>query len=880
MGGVLKIFILVVVLCVQVDELRSQGYNFVGDSSPLGEDCYVITPAQPWQNGAIWYNEAINISEPFSLQFTANFGTLDAAGADGMVFVMQTLGNDVIGIDGGGMGFEGFEPSFGVEFDTFQNWDFADPPFDHLAIIKDGNVIHNNPDNLAGPVPISSTSDNVEDGQDYIIDITWDPGTSQFTVAVNCEVRLSIQVSLEFFVFSSNAEVFWGFTGATGGEWNLQTVCLDPYILGLPETFATCANEPVQLEAPAASLGTVSWEPAQFLDDPNSFSPVATVDQTTVFTLTYEDLCGNQQVEQTTVEVLVPSIDLGEDIAACESYEIIPTGNFDSITWSDGSQEPTLTAQETGTYWADALLGNCLVSDTLDLVVDSSPEYTGETEVNLCEGEEFVFDLQNPNADILWFDGSDQTTRTFTESGSYEFQLISGVCAPEFTIEVNVTDDPNFDLGPDVSDCGDGDVVITPTGSFEEILWSDGSASNTLQVSESGIYWADIVQGNCEVSDTIEVFLDSPPVYSENTDIDLCEGEEYTFDGSGLNASIIWFDGSEEEVRVFSDPGTYGFELIDGECNSSYELNVDVTEIPEFSLGEDFNLCEGTETLLVVSDVDGDVSWSDGSSGSSLEVSDGGLYWAQVDNNGCSFSDTVVVTQISAPDLSIAGSEALCPGESGELVAQSTGSITWSTGQSGAEIAISSPGLYTAMASDENGCFTEESFLVTALALPFIRTFGDEVKCVGEDLILLAESSNDSNLLWSTGEEGNRIIISEPGDYSVVLTNQCGTTTKNISITEEECFNTFFIPNAFSPDGNGINDIFKVVIGEVERFELIIFNRYGEMVFETQNPQQGWNGSFLNNGYFCPAGVYVLKYIIDFGNETVIEEFGSVNLIR
>ena len=148
----------------------AQGYNFVGNSFSTGEDCYVLTPGSTWQNGAIWYNQAIDLNEPFSLQYVANFGNNDG-GADGMFFVIQQVGNNILGEAGGGIGFSGFQPSLGIEFDTHQNFEYIDPTYDHLSILRNGNVNHGTPDNLAGPVPISFSSVNVEHEEDYIIEI-------------------------------------------------------------------------------------------------------------------------------------------------------------------------------------------------------------------------------------------------------------------------------------------------------------------------------------------------------------------------------------------------------------------------------------------------------------------------------------------------------------------------------------------------------------------------------------------------------------------------------------------------------------------------------------------------------------------------------------
>ena len=82
-------------------ELAAQSYFLNGTAQSLGGDCYQLTTTQGNQNGAVWYSDLIDLTQPFDLNFTMNFGTLDASGADGMVFVLQDVGTDALGQSGG-----------------------------------------------------------------------------------------------------------------------------------------------------------------------------------------------------------------------------------------------------------------------------------------------------------------------------------------------------------------------------------------------------------------------------------------------------------------------------------------------------------------------------------------------------------------------------------------------------------------------------------------------------------------------------------------------------------------------------------------------------------------------------------------------------------
>jgi hypothetical protein len=105
-----------------------------GSAIALGDDCYQLTPALNTQNGTVWYSDQIDLTQPFDLLFYMNYGSIDDNGADGICFVLQTVGTNAIGESGGGMGYLNFGTSLGIEFDTWQNGESGDLVQDHMAI--------------------------------------------------------------------------------------------------------------------------------------------------------------------------------------------------------------------------------------------------------------------------------------------------------------------------------------------------------------------------------------------------------------------------------------------------------------------------------------------------------------------------------------------------------------------------------------------------------------------------------------------------------------------------------------------------------------------------------------------------------------------------
>ncbi len=196
----------------------------VGVATSPSLNCYQLTPEIGDAAGAIWYQSKINLNFNVHIAGTLNFGNIDANGADGIGFVLQPVSNG-IGAIGGGLGFQGINPSLGVEFDTYQNSDFGDPYDDHIALVKNGVLNHNAPENLQGPFILP----NLENGANHAFVIDWNATTKNLQVILDGTLRINYTSDIVNNLFSSSPFVFWGFTAATGASYNFQTVCLTNY---------------------------------------------------------------------------------------------------------------------------------------------------------------------------------------------------------------------------------------------------------------------------------------------------------------------------------------------------------------------------------------------------------------------------------------------------------------------------------------------------------------------------------------------------------------------------------------------------------------------------------------------------------------------------
>lgn len=246
------LFLLQVVLFLCPLNSFSQ-YILNGDAQKDSCNCYILTEPEVWQGGSVWQSTKIDLSQSFDFNFNVYLGNLDESGADGMVFMLQPLSTS-LGAQGEGMGFQGVSPSIGISLDTWQNVNENDPVYDHISIQADGVIKHGN--DLAGPVPASATSNNIEDGRWHIFRIKWDASSKTLSTYFDGVLRLSKQIDMVAAIFNNDPMVYWGFSAATGGSYNLQRFCtaLNPAFNSSLTDNSSCIGTPIIFEDNSVSF--------------------------------------------------------------------------------------------------------------------------------------------------------------------------------------------------------------------------------------------------------------------------------------------------------------------------------------------------------------------------------------------------------------------------------------------------------------------------------------------------------------------------------------------------------------------------------------------------------------------------------------------------
>ena len=542
---------------------HAQSSNTVGNATSIGDDCYLVTPSQDWQNGAVWFSDPLNLTEEFTIDLNINFGIYDSNGADGMVFVMQTVGTNLLGVSGGGLGYEGINPSLGVELDTWQNTDMGDPFQDHISIISDGNVNHSASTNLSGPVPASSSNSNIEDGQFHQFRLNWIPDINTLEVYFDCDLRISVEVDIMNDIFDGVTQVYWGFTGSTGGSNNNQSVCLNEFTLGLPETETICNGESIQMGVNGGEASSYLWIPNEGINDPTEQYPIFNPSVSTYYTVEYTDYCGETQFQNVNIDVTDFSIDIAPEIDLCNNEAFlfepdVPEGSV--LLWNNEIESPTFTVDEEGSVEVyGEYLGCSDVSSSMVAVNPlPAPLYPTENVVETCENEVVELNAYCDGCVYDWGGYDEPIYYSVNEAGVHTVEITNEYgCTSLFSYTIHVTSSPQITLDSLYQFCkGTAGVLSTGLNSTNmNVIWNTNDTTSMINVTETGAY--SVYASNLCGSDETSTF-----VSFDECSCDIWAPTAFTPDNDGVNdvfVPIIRCDAVSYQLNIYNRWGEVVF---------------------------------------------------------------------------------------------------------------------------------------------------------------------------------------------------------------------------------------------------------------------------------------------------------------------------------
>jgi gliding motility-associated-like protein len=235
------------------------------------------------------------------------------------------------------------------------------------------------------------------------------------------------------------------------------------------------------------------------------------------------------------------------------------------------------------------------------------------------------------------------------------------------------------------------------------------------------------------------------------------------------------------------------------------------------------------------------------------------------------------LSQHEQPLATLGNDTTLCENEALILDATSVGATyLWQDGSTDSIYQPTATGTYW-VEVNVNGCRSIDTIHVLYELPPTVDIGNDTTLCEGEVLILNA-SSPGLSYLWQDNSTDSTFVASQAGNYNVMVSNTCGTDSDELSIEFLDCGCPFYVPNSFTPNGDFVNDEFSSVFNcDFSEFNMRIFNRWGQLIFETNSPNQSWDGKY--KGTLSPIGVYVYQVNYTFENEFKTK-YGTVSLVR
>ena len=444
-----------------------------------------------------------------------------------------------------------------------------------------------------------------------------------------------------------------------------------------------------------------------------------------------------------------------------------------------------------------------------------------------------------------------------------------------------------------VSNAGTGCVPYTAdfqntSSNANEYIWDfgDGSpVSNETDPSHTyntpGTYTVTLIANNstnvCASSDTTEITITaSAATVDLGPDTAICDGDSYVLN-PGSYSIYAWSNGSASPTQTVTTSGTYAVTVTNAVgCTAADNVIISLEPLPTVDLGEDTTFCNGQPWLIDAGNPGYAFIWSTGETTQSIIVNTTGQYEVTVLNGNCSADGDVTITYQQFQQLDLGPDTTVCDGLGKYLSANiSNPPYLWSTGATTATILVQEPGTYWLHVGSAT-CASSDTITLSVVPSPHIELGNDTMLCA-DDTMVVSTADMPYEFLWSNGETDLSVTVRNPPQI-VTLMATLGSCTvidkKEIGLDPCRCI---YVPNAFSPNDDGYNDGFQIIHCPVQNYVMRIYNRWGEKVFETNDPDATWNG--LHRGKDAPVGVYVY-YIQCVAEGMPIFREGNISLLR
>lgn len=435
--------------------------------------------------------------------------------------------------------------------------------------------------------------------------------------------------------------------------------------------------------------------------------------------------------------------------------------------------------------------------------------------------------------------------------------------------------------------CGPSSFVL-PGAAGKEWEWNDSVTTQNFVVNlgDSGWYVCKTFTDGFVRFDSIYVRFDEALSVQPAVDTVGCTGQVLVLPSPRVGGySYVWSNNSTTQNIVTTAAGSFWVASKKGSCTVVDTFHVVFAPKPVVYLGADTAFCGSFVHLLQAGAGKKDYTWNTGDKSSTLLVNSAGQYSVTVrDSLNCPNADTIHLEQITLNDIQLTEDTLTCKYVTlTGAPLQNNVAYVWSNGTAGISTQVTQTGTYTLTASHPF-CSLSKSVQVTQLPIPPQVNLGSDTTLCGYGRVVL-ENKNAGLphyvYQWSNGSSAPRITVHDSGlYYLVVYRNQC--TGSDSVLVAPDCEGTFYIPSAFSPNGDNLNDVFGVTGSNIISVHLRIYNRWGEELYNRKGSAESvfWNGLYKNET--CIAGEYIYTVTVEVlhSDKRMQHKSGTVHLMR
>jgi gliding motility-associated-like protein len=531
--------------------------------------------------------------------------------------------------------------------------------------------------------------------------------------------------------------------------------------------------------------------------------------------------------------------------------------------------------------------------DTVCVKIDSPLPGNLPNELFVCAGKSMELDAGVGNS-YTWNTGQHSRKITVNSAGKYSVVVNASGCSTADSVDVHISPNP-FDLGSDKSACA-GNKVVLDAGYWSSYSWSTGETTKTIAVSQPGMYKVLVSSGLCSGVDSIKVIALPLPSFEVSSKT-ICTGEQtdllVSINDPSPNSSnwiVQWLGGGTGLTKTVTQEGKYLVKVTNKTtlCADTSAGYLTIDPPFEVDLGPDRNICDGDSASLKVSSAYQNVLWSNASTENKIVVKKTGGYSVEVTNAfACKATGNVQVNVWSFADFNLGDDIVACTGESVTIGTNvSADHYEWLGGNTSAEINVDSDGEYILTLSNAIGCEKTDTVNVSFLPYPKVYPANDTTLCLLDskgEVALSAEYKPGYHYWWNTGDTTAIIKVNKEGSYLLQIQFPAVSCVYNKTVVVNDyCDAKIFFPTAFTPNGDMINDVFYTPNFALKGYHLMLFDRWGNLLYETFDSSAGWDGTYAGKQVQEDVYVWKVDYAIEMEDGSISKknEVGRVALLR